>query len=299
MRTIVEIDRESGFCSGVKQAVQLAEEELKISGQLFCLGEIVHNRPELERLKALGLKIIGWDEFRQLHNVKVLIRAHGEPPEIYATAKENHIEIIDATCPIVAKLQAKIRADYQENSRTGGTLVIYGKQDHPEVRALVGQTNGKAKVISNTSELDDISLNKPIHLFSQTTMNQKGYDDLIEEISKKVLSSGNDPKRLIKVNKSICGHVSHRQAGLEAFARNHEIILFISSKESSNGQTLFSYCKSINPSSYFITDINDLRNVSFDKSLSIGICGATSTPQWLLRKIRILVNERMGIAKQE
>lgn len=297
MSTIVEIDRESGFCSGVQHAVQLAEEELKRSGKLYCLGEIVHNVPELDRLKEMGLKIIRYDEFSQLHNVKVLIRAHGEPPWIYETAKENHIEIIDATCPIVSKLQAKIRVDYQNQKQEGGILVIYGKHDHPEVRALVGQTEGTAKVISSISELDEIPLNKPVHLYSQTTMNQQSYDELIKKLNKKVHNSGNDPSFQIKVNRSICGHVSHRQARLETFARMHDIILFISSKESSNGRMLYSYCKSVNPQSHFITDIHDLENVHFDKSLSIGICGATSTPQWLLKKIRALVNESMDMVE--
>jgi 4-hydroxy-3-methylbut-2-enyl diphosphate reductase len=295
MRTIVEIDRESGFCSGVQQAVRLAEEELSRSVMLYCLGEIVHNRPELDRLKKMGLKIIDYEEFSQLHNVKVLIRAHGEPPWIYETARKNNIDIIDATCPIVAKLQAKIRTDYENNKQTGGTFIIYGKHDHPEVRALVGQTEGKAKVISKASELESIVLKGPIHLYSQTTMNRQSYDELVDKLNEKVRSSGNDPSLQIKVNKSICGHVSHRQVKLEAFARMRDIILFISSKESSNGRMLFSYCKSINPESYFITDANDLENIHFDKASSIGICGATSTPKWLLKRIRILVNERIGI----
>ncbi len=274
--------------------MRLAEEELERSGKLYCLGEIVHNVPELDRLKSMGLKIIGYDEFSHLHNVKVLIRAHGEPPSIYETAKENHIEIIDATCPIVAKLQAKIRVNYQNHKQMGGTLVIYGKHDHPEVRALVGQTEGTAKVISSISELDNITLNEPVHLFSQTTMNQQSYDELVEKLNEKVRSSGNKPSLRIIVNKSICGHVSHRQAKLEAFARMHDIILFISSKESSNGRMLYSFCKSVNPQSHFITGVHDLENVYFDKSLSVGICGATSTPQWLLKKISDLVNERMS-----
>ena len=297
MSTIVEIDRESGFCSGVQHAVRLAEEELMRTGKLFCLGEIVHNHPELERLKAIGLQIIGYDDFAHLHNVKVLIRAHGEPPWIYETARKNQIEIIDATCPIVAKLQKKIRLDYQKQKNTGGTLVIYGKHDHPEVRALVGQTDGKAEVISSSSELNDINLNEPIHIYSQTTMNKQGYDELILRLSERIRDSGKNPETMIKVNHSICGHVSHRQAGLESFARLHDIILFISSKESSNGRMLYSYCKLVNPASYFITDIHDLEKIRLDKSLSIGICGATSTPQWLLKKIRVKVNELLGVVE--
>jgi 4-hydroxy-3-methylbut-2-enyl diphosphate reductase len=295
MNTIVEIDEGSGFCSGVRKAVKLAEKELKISGKLFCLGEIVHNNPELDRLKALGLQVIDYNEFRKLRNVKVLIRAHGEPPEIFSLAKENQIEIINATCPIVSKLQALIRDDYQKSISKGGAQLIFGKHDHPEVRALVGQTDGKAKVIRNSSDLDETPLSKPIYLYSQTTMNQSEYEELIDGIVKKVRNSGNDPGSLIKVNYSICRHVSHREAGIEDFARSHGIILFISSRESSNGKMLFNICKSINPASYFITGINDIDSVPFDKSSSIGICGATSTPQWLLKKIRSVVNDRLGV----
>jgi 4-hydroxy-3-methylbut-2-en-1-yl diphosphate reductase len=297
MNTIVEIDSGSGFCSGVKLAVRLAEEELSKSGKLFCLGEIVHNHNELERLKARGLRIINYDEFSQLHNVKVLIRAHGEPPWIYETAKKNNIEIIDATCPIVARLQSKISADYLNHKGKRETLIIYGKHDHPEVRALVGQTEGTAKVISSTSELDNIDLNVPVHLYSQTTMNQQSYNELVEKLKVKVQSSGNDPSLQIQVYNSICGHVSHRQARLESFARMHDIILFISSKESSNGKMLYSFCKSVNSQSYFITDVNDLKDVHFEKSLSVGICGATSTPQWLLIKVSTLVNERISMVE--
>jgi len=293
MSTIVEIDEGSGFCSGVQRAVRLAEKELKISGKLFCLGEIVHNNPELERLKALGLQIIDYTEFKKLRNVKVLIRAHGEPPEIFKLAKENQIEIINATCPIVSKLQAHISEDYQETILKGGTQLIFGKHDHPEVRALVGQTEGKAKVIRKLSDLDEIRFNEPIYVYSQTTMNQGEYEELITGIIEKVRNSVTDPESLIKVNNSICRHVSHRKAGIKNFARSHEIVLFISSRESSNGKMLFDICKSINPASYFITGIHDINSVPFDKSTSIGICGATSTPQWLLKKIRTVVNDRL------
>jgi 4-hydroxy-3-methylbut-2-enyl diphosphate reductase len=295
MNTIVEIDEGSGFCSGVQRAVKLAERELKISGELFCLGEIVHNNSELDRLKALGLQVIDYNEFKRLRNVKVLIRAHGEPPEIFNIARENRIEIINATCPIVSKLQALIRDDYQKSISKGVTQLIFGKHDHPEVRALVGQTEGKAKVIRNSSDLDETSLSKPIYVYSQTTMNQSEYEELIDGIVKKVLISGNDPGSLIRVNDSICRHVTHREAGIEDFARSHEIVLFISSRESSNGKMLFDICKTINPASYFITGIHDIESVHFDKSSSIGICGATSTPKWLLKKIRSVVNDRLGV----
>jgi 4-hydroxy-3-methylbut-2-enyl diphosphate reductase len=293
MNTKVEIDPGSGFCSGVRRAVRLAEEELKSSGKLYCLGEIVHNHPELDRLKALGLKIIDYDEFKKLRNVKVLIRAHGEPPEIFELAKANHIEIINATCPIVSKLQVKISADYQKCKLQGGRQIIFGKHDHPEVRALVGQTKETATVIRNLSEFDEKYLDTPVYLYSQTTMNEKEYEELVAGITDKVRRSGNNPENIIRTVNSICNHVSHREAGIVDFAKNHEIILFISSRESSNGKMLFDICKSINPASYFITDIHDVDTVPFDNSSSIGICGATSTPQWLLQKIRSVVNDRL------
>lgn len=295
MNIKVEIDQDSGFCAGVQRAIRLAEKELKISGRLYCLGEIVHNHHELERMKALGLKIIDYDEFKKLHNVKVLIRAHGEPPEIFRIAKENKIELINATCPIVSKLQVKVRTNYQMSKETGGIIIIYGKYDHPEVRALIGQTNGEAKVIKELSDLDENWLKETVYLYSQTTMNQQSYGELISSISEKVHHSGHDPANMIKVNNTICRYVSHRQSGIEEFARYHEIILFVSSKESSNGRVLFEHCKSINPASFFISDINDIKHINLGKTSSIGICGATSTPGWLLEKVRLTVNESLAL----
>lgn len=291
----VEIDQDSGFCAGVQRAIRLAEKELKLSGTLYCLGEIVHNHSELERLKAIGLKIIDQDEFKQLHNVKVLIRAHGEPPETFEIARENQIQIINATCPIVSKLQVKIGTDYQECKLKGGNIIIYGKQDHPEVRALIGQTEGTAKVIKNLSDLDEALLNEPVYLYSQTTMNQVDYNKLISELSEKVHNSGSDHTKRLHVNDTICRYVSHRQSGIEEFARYHDMILFVSSKESSNGKILFEHCKSINPLSYFIAELNDIQNIPFGNNKSIGICGATSTPQWLLDKVRSGVNQHLGL----
>lgn len=293
MNRKVEIDQESGFCAGVQRAIKLAEKELKMSGRLYSLGEIVHNHSELDRMKALGLKVINYDEFKKLRNVKVLIRAHGEPPEIFAMAKENQIEIINATCPIVSKLQEKIRTNNQTCQKKG-IILIYGKYDHPEVRALLGQTNGQAKVIRNLSELDETWLKVPICLYSQTTMDKKGYKELAAGISDKIRKSGYDPESRLEVNDTICRYVSHRKAGLEEFARKHEIILFISSKESSNGKMLFEHCKAINPVSFFITDIKEIDGIPLEKYSSIGICGATSTPHWLLDKTRLVVNERLG-----
>lgn len=294
MNVRIKIDQGSGFCSGVKRAVRLAEEELKKSGTLYCLGEPVHNHYELDRMKTLGLKVIDHNEFRNLRNVKVLIRAHGEPPEIFELAEKNGIELINATCPIVSKLQGKIREDFHESRLEDGTMIIYGKNDHPEVRALVGQTGGNAKVIRTLSDIDDETFKKPIYLYSQTTMNQKEYGNLISGMKGKILKLGHDPEQQMKANHSICRHVSHREAGIVDFAKNHDIILFISSRESSNGKMLFELCHSVNPASYFITGIQDIDHVPLQESSSIGICGATSTPQWLLQKIRVVINERLS-----
>jgi 4-hydroxy-3-methylbut-2-enyl diphosphate reductase len=290
----VEIDPDSGFCAGVKRAIRLAERELKLSGSLYCLGDIVHNHSELERLKNMGLKVIDYEEFKKLHNVKVLVRAHGEPPAIFDLARENQVEIINATCPIVSKLQSKIRTDYQETRLKGGNLVIFGKKDHPEVRALIGQTEGTAKVIKDITDFDETWLEEPVYLYSQTTMNQQGYEKLVSEISDKIQNSGNDPGHFLYANDTICRYVSHRQSGIEEFARYHDLILFVSSKESSNGKILFEHCKSINPASYFITDISDIDHIPITEVSSVGICGATSTPHWLLEKVRLSVNQHLG-----
>lgn len=287
----IEIDKKSGFCFGVQNAVNLAEQELHRTGNLYSLGSIVHNHVELDRLKSMGLKVIDYEEFRKLANVRVLIRAHGEPPDIYTIAHKNNIELIDATCPIVSQLQARIRTGYQKNKRIGGSLVIYGKKNHPEVRTLLGQTEGKAIIINSKSNLDNLNFNKPIFLYSQTTMNKKGFEEIISEMAEKIRFNGANPDHLMHVNHTICRQISNRESGLKEFAGKYDIILFVSSKESSNGKMLFKVCKSINRKSFFITKQQDLVKIPFKDVSSIGICGATSTPQWFLEKIKIKAEE--------
>jgi 4-hydroxy-3-methylbut-2-enyl diphosphate reductase len=291
MKVKIEIDKESGFCFGVQNAVNLAEQELRRTGNLYSLGSIVHNQVELDRLKSMGLKVIDYQEFGKLTNVKVLIRAHGEPPDIYAIAHKNNIELIDATCPIVSKLQARIRTGYQKHKRIGGSVVIYGKKNHPEVRTLLAQTEGKAVVINSKSSLDKLDFSKSIFLYSQTTMNNKSFEEIISKIAEKISSYGGNPEHLMHINRTICKHVSNRESGLKEFSGKYDIILFVSSKESSNGRMLFKVCKSVNRKSFFITNLRDLADIPFRDASSIGICGATSTPQWFLEKIRIRAEE--------
>ncbi|KPK88108.1 MAG: hypothetical protein AMS27_00750 [Bacteroides sp. SM23_62_1] len=294
MKVRIEINKGSGFCFGVQNAVNLAEQELHRSGNLYSLGSIVHNKVELDRLKSMGLNVIDYEQFRKLKNVKVLIRAHGEPPDIYKIAHRNNIELIDATCPIVSQLQARIRTGYQKTKNIGGSVVIYGKQNHPEAKALLAQTEGKAILVNNQSDLDKINFKNHIFLYSQTTMNSKEYETILSVIAEKITASGGHPDQLLHVNRTICKQIINRESVLRKFACNYDMILFVSSKESSNGRMLYQLCKSINRKSYFITNLQDLVKISFNNVSSIGICGATSTPQWFLEKIRIRTEELSG-----
>jgi len=245
------------------------------------------------------LKIIDYKDFKKLKNVKVLIRAHGEPPEIYSIAHRNGIKIIDATCPIVTQLQARIRTGYQKHKRIGGTVVIYGKKNHPEVRAHLGQTEGKALVVNKQSDLDHLNFKEPIFLYSQTTMSKKEFEKIIAAIAEKIVLNGGNPGKLLHVNRTICRQVINREEGIKKFAWKHEIILFASSKESSNGRMLFGLCQSVNTVSYFITKLEDLGNVHLTNVSSIGICGATSTPGWFLEKVRTRVGELLAGDKKD
>jgi len=281
----IEIDNGSGFCFGVERAIQFAENELNHSKILYSLGDIVHNKWELDRLKNLGLQVIDYEAFRNLKDTTVLIRAHGEPPETYELAKKNNISLIDATCPIVDVLQKKIRKGFNNRPSTEGQILIYGKENHPEVRALVGQTGGTAKVIKSVEDLKDITLHIPIQLYSQTTMDPFGFKKIVAHIRDRLRKSG-DPEELLSVHYTICKEVCNRKPNLEKFASNFEMILFVSGIQSSNGKMLFEVCKSVNPNSHFISAIDDLNKVSFSGIASIGICGATSTPRWLLEEVK-------------
>ncbi|PKP22316.1 MAG: 4-hydroxy-3-methylbut-2-enyl diphosphate reductase [Bacteroidetes bacterium HGW-Bacteroidetes-21] len=276
----IEIDTNSGFCFGVVNAIRKAEQALEKEDKLYCLGEIVHNNVELQRLSEKGLITINHDQFKELRQVTVLIRAHGEPPETYAIAKENDITLIDSTCPVVLRLQLKISKGYQETAKENGQIVIFGKEGHAEVNGLVGQTNNTAIVVNGSEDLSKIDFSLPITIFSQTTQDLEKYHNIIEEISRKIKNES-----LLNYNDTICRQVSNRSKELRVFARSHDVILFVSGKNSSNGKVLFEVCLNENPRTFFISSPEDLRQEWFKGIQSTGICGATSTPLWLMEKI--------------
>lgn len=270
----VTIDKDSGFCFGVVYAIDMAEEILEEDGYLYCLGDIVHNDEEVERLKLLGLRIISHDDLKNLSNEKVLIRAHGEAPETYRTALENNITLIDASCPVVLKLQNRIKNSYDDNEK----ILIFGKHGHAEVIGLQGQTNDEAIVFQDIAELDNLDLPQQITLYSQTTKST----DKFYEIKDELLSRGYE----LKANDTICRQVSNRYEDLEKFVQYFDKIIFVSGKKSSNGKVLFEVCKKHNSSTYFISQEEELRDIAFNPNDKIGICGATSTPMWLMEKVK-------------
>ncbi len=274
MNLNVEIDNNSGFCFGVVYAIQMAEDILNETGSLYCLGDIVHNDEEVARLKAKGLKIINHDEFNNLQNETVLIRAHGEPPETYKKALENNIELVDASCPVVLKLQNRVREAYNNREQ----ILIYGKHGHAEVSGLKGQTNGEAIVIEQFEELDQTHLPKKVQLFSQTTKRTKNLYALKGLLESKGVE--------VAFNDTLCRQVSNRDIQLRDFAKKFDKIVFVSGKKSSNGKVLYDVCKDINPNSYFVSSKEELNKEWFTENDSIGICGATSTPQWQMEEIK-------------
>ena len=283
----VTIDPHSGFCFGVVYAIEKAEEELDVSGKLYCLGDIVHNRKEVERLHAKGLEVIDHERLKTLHDCKVLIRAHGEPPETYEIALKNNIELIDASCPVVLKLQHRVRTSF-DNAEDDGQLVIYGEPGHAEVQGLIGQTLGKAILVKNEEDLSKIDFSKPVYLFSQTTKSTVGFQEIRKKIEDRAYKSMEKEvtDEFLVTNDTICRQVSNREPQLRKFVSNHDVILFVSGKKSSNGKALFEVCKSANPQTYFIEDENDIDKNWFKNASSIGICGATSTPLWLMEKVQ-------------
>ncbi len=288
----VEIDSKSGFCFGVQNAVEIAEKALLDGERVYSLGSIVHNDMEVNRLKSLGLVSINHDEFLKLRDCKVLIRAHGEPPETYLTAIKNNITIIEATCPIVKKLQTRIKDIWTKSGDEGIQLVIFGKPGHAEVIGLLGQIANKGILVSGPSDLSKIDFKKPVHLFSQTTMSVADYNRLIETMREKYLQNGFDnPDKMFKASRTICGQVSNREPHLKEFASNHDVIIFVSGNESSNGKMLFEVCKSVNRNTYFVTDETDLDIKWFSGVKSVGVCGATSTPKWLIKNISNTVSK--------
>jgi 4-hydroxy-3-methylbut-2-enyl diphosphate reductase len=283
----VEIDKKSGFCFGVRNAVEIAEKALLRGEKVFSLGPIVHNDKEVERLSSLGLVSIDHEQFHKLRDCKVLIRAHGEPPDTYLTAEENNITIIEATCPIVKKLQSKIRETWLRIKEAKGQIVIFGKPGHAEVVGLLGQTNNEGTLISAPADINKIDFTRPVALFSQTTMGVNEYSNIKELIFNKMKEQGViDPVHNFIVNNTVCGQVSNREPHLIAFAREHDAIVFVSGKESSNGRMLFSVCKSVNNDTHFVSSPEEIDKSWFTGKRSVGICGATSTPKWLIENTR-------------
>ena len=280
----IEIDNGSGFCFGVVTAIRKAEEELSKSGQLYCLGDIVHNGREVERLKAMGLKTIDHEKFSTLTHAKVLLRAHGEPPETYETARKNHIEIIDATCPVVLRLQKKIRNEYDR--RENEQIVIYGKNGHAEVVGLVGQTKGNAIVIESLEDAKKLDFTKGICLYSQTTKSLDEFCKIINYIKEHI--SAEVP---FQYHDTICRQVANRIPNIRAFAASHDLIFFVSGKKSSNGKILFNECKQVNANSHLIDNASEIDPTLLGGVKSIGICGATSTPKWLMEEVSMKLHE--------
>jgi 4-hydroxy-3-methylbut-2-enyl diphosphate reductase len=285
----VSIDKNSGFCFGVVNAIQSAENILKTRDHLYCLGDIVHNNMEVERLNKMGLEIIDHERFKTLKNVPVLIRAHGEPPETYKTALKNNIELVDASCPVVLRLQNNVRKGYEKIKQEDGQVVIFGKQGHAEVVGLAGQTANDAIIVSNKADLSKVNFNKPINLYSQTTKGMESFKELILEIENKQKEIGSDAEFII--NDTICRQVSNRAPQLREFSAEHDIIIFASGKKSSNGKYLYGICKEVNPRTYFVSEPSEIDKSWFKENDHVGVCGATSTPRWLMDEIAILIRE--------
>ncbi len=286
----VTIDKNSGYCFGVEFAIKMAEDEMENSDGLYCLGDIVHNDMEVKRLREKGLVVIDREQLQELSNCKVLIRAHGEPPETYKTAIENNIELIDASCPVVLKLQHRVKNAFDKMERENGQIVIYGKKGHAEVIGLTGQTLEKAIVVMEDSDLEKIDYQKPVTLFSQTTKSTKGFYELSQKIADRIKKATGELTELdFNANDSICRQVSNREPQLQRFAQENDVILFVSGKKSSNGKALYQVCLHENPRSYFIENETELDPEWFHPGDKVGICGATSTPMWLMEQVKSYV----------
>ena len=281
----VTIDPHSGFCFGVVYAIEVAERELRASPELYCLGDIVHNNMEVNRLKQMGLVIITHDDLHELHNCRVLIRAHGEPPETYKIALQNHIELIDASCPIVLNLQNMIHRGYLEMLQKNGQIVIYGKEGHAEVNALKGQTNGTAIVIGNEEDLSKIDFSRPVRFYSQTTNSVHGFRNIVKLIREGMENAFIDRHIDFEWNDSICRQVSNRSGQLKEFASRFDVVVFVSGRKSSNGMILYEVCKEVNPRTNLVSSLMDVDPGWFENAQTVGICGATSTPMWLMEGI--------------
>lgn len=294
----VTIDQNSGYCFGVEFAIQMAEDEMQ-EGSLYCLGDIVHNSMEVKRLNDKGLKIIERDELKDIKDSKVLIRAHGEPPETYQLALENNIELVDASCPVVLKLQNRVKLAYDKMMKTDGQIVIYGKMGHAEVIGLTGQTNNEAIIVMEESDLDKIDFGRPVTLFSQTTKSTKGFYHIRELIEQRIKEHKGELQELdFSANDSICRQVSNREPQLMKFAEEVDVIIFVSGKKSSNGKALYSVCKQQNERSYFVENEEEVDFDWIKPTDHVGICGATSTPMWLMENVAKYIENHFEEAVQ-
>lgn len=282
----VEIDQGSGFCFGVVTAIESAERELNNTDILYCLGDIVHNSLEVERLEASGLRTIGHEEFAKLKGKKILLRAHGEPPSTYEIARRNNIKIVDATCPVVLQLQRKIHTCYEATRPDNSQVVIYGKKGHAEVNGLVGQTEGSAIVIEKVEDLEQLDFNRNICLFSQTTKSLDGFREVVTEIQQRI---GKEVK--FEYFDTICRQVANRLPNIKVFASRHDWIYFVAGKKSSNGKMLLEECRKANPNTLFISEAKEIVQPLPAGVKSVGVCGATSTPKWLMEEVAIRIRE--------
>lgn len=281
----VTIDPGSGFCFGVTTAINKAEEELSRGGRLYCLGDIVHNSEEVARLHGMGMVTITHEQLAELHNARVLLRAHGEPPSTYITARNNDIEIIDATCPVVLQLQRRVKECYTENGNNV-QIVIYGKRGHAEVNGLVGQTDGNAIVLENVDEIDCLDFTRDIRLFSQTTKSIEGFRMMRDEISRRMQGSAS-----LTSYDTICRQVANRVDRLREFASRHDLILFVTGAKSSNGRILFNECKAVNNNTHMVSSSTDLDCKLLENIRTVGVCGATSTPRWLMEQVKEYISD--------
>ena len=288
----IEIDNGSGFCHGVVTAIHKAEEELAKGGPLYCLGDIVHNNREVDRLSELGLITINHDQLKELHHAKVLLRAHGEPPSTYEIARRNNIEIIDATCPVVLKLQQRIYEAYNTHPELDAQVVIFGMNGHAEVLGLVGQTQGKAIVIESLEEAKKLDMSRSIHLFSQTTKSLEEFRKIVEYIQDHISEGAT-----FKYSDTICRQVANRIPNIRKFAPAHDLVFFVSGKKSSNGRILFHECRTVNSNTQFIDSAYEIDWSVLKDVQSVGICGATSTPKWLMESIKRAIIEKIGKTK--
>jgi 4-hydroxy-3-methylbut-2-en-1-yl diphosphate reductase len=287
----VTIDKNSGYCFGVEFAIKMAEDEMESENTLYCLGDIVHNDMEVNRLSKKGLVIIDREQLKSISDCKVLIRAHGEPPETYRTAIENNIELIDASCPVVLKLQHRVKTAFDKMEKEEGQIVIYGKKGHAEVIGLTGQTMENAIVVMEESDLDKIDFTRPITLFSQTTKSTKGFYELKSKIEERIIEAKGSIEEIdFNANDSICRQVSNREPQLKRFANENDVIIFVSGKKSSNGKALFQVCKEQNERSYFVENEQEIQKDWITEAEKVGICGATSTPMWLMEQVMDHIN---------